>query len=539
MSATTNDYDVVIIGAGHNGLTCAGYLARAGYSVKVVERRHVIGGAAVTEEFHPGFRNSSFSYTVSLLNPKIIRELELNKYGLNITTRDYSAFAISDNDICLHSNSDLAYSNENMRKLCATDPERYHELEKVLNEVADVMRDVVLETPPNIGGGLMDLFRAGKLANRIRKLSPRMQRETIKLFTMSVADYLKEWISGDLLNTAMSYIALVGNMQSAHSQGSAYVLLHHMFGEVNGIKGAWGHAQGGMGAITQSMAKSAQAHGADIEVSAPVKNVLIENGVARGVVLEDGRTIRARVVAANTNPKLLFTKLVDQKELTADFANQINHYRCRSGSFRMNVALSEIPDFTCTRGDADREKFLRGSILIAPSMKYTEEAYNDAEKFGWSKQPIVEMFIPSIYDNSLAPEGKHVASLFCQHFNPELPNGQSWDDVKEQVADLIIDTVTKYAPNFKSSILGRAVNSPLDLERTLGLIGGDIFHGCLHIDQVFAMRPVAGYADYRMPIRNLFLCGSGAHPGGGVSGCPGHNAAREIINDIKKNKIAV
>lgn len=539
MNTTANDYDVVIIGAGHNGLTCAGYLARAGLSVKVVERRDVIGGAAVTEEFHPGFRNSTFSYTVSLLNPKIIRELELAKYGLSITTRDYSAFAISDNNVCLHSNGDQAYSNENMRKLFATDPERFHKLEQVLNEVADVMRDVVLETPPNIGGGLMDLFRAGKLANRIRKLSPRMQRETIKLFTMSVADYLHEWIGGDLLTTAMAYIALVGNMQSAYAQGSAYVLLHHMFGEVNGIKGAWGHAQGGMGAITQAMAKSAEAHGASIEVSAPVKQVIIENGVARGVELEDGRVIRARVVAANTNPKLLFTKLVDQKELTADFANQINHYRCRSGSFRMNVALNEIPDFTCTRGEADREKFLRGSILIAPSLKYTEEAYSDAEEFGWSKNPIVEMFIPSLYDDSLAPEGKHVASLFCQHFNPVLPNGQSWDDVKEQVADLIIDTVTKYAPNFKSSIVGRAVNSPLDLERKLGLIGGDIFHGCLHIDQVFAMRPVAGYADYRMPIRNLFLCGSGAHPGGGVSGCPGHNAAREIIQDFKKKKLAV
>lgn len=537
MTNSNNNYDVIVIGAGHNGLTCAGYLARANLKVKVVERRHVVGGAAVTEEFYPGFRNSSFSYTVSLLNPKIIRELELNKYGLNITTRDYSAFAISDNGVYLHSNGDKEYSDNMMRKLCESDPENYKKMEEVLNEVADVMRDLVLETPPNIGGGLIDLWRAGVIGNRIRKLSPKMQRETIKLFTMSVADYLAQWIKGDLLTTAMSYIALVGNMQSAWAPASAYVLLHHMFGEVNGVKGAWGHAQGGMGAITQAMAKSAQAHGADIETSAPVQQVIVEKGVARGVILEDGREIRARAVVANTNPKLLFTKLVDQSHLSDDFVHQINNYRCVSGSFRMNVALSELPDFECTRGESDREKFLRGSILICPSMKYTEKAYNDAAKFGWSKQPIVEMFIPSVYDNSLAPEGKHVMSLFCQHFNPNLPNGQSWDDVKEQVADLIIDTVTKYVPNFKSSILGRAVNSPLDLERTLGLIGGDIFHGCLHIDQVLAMRPVAGYANYRMPVSNLFLCGSGAHPGGGVSGCPGHNAAREIIQDFRKNKL--
>lgn len=537
MSAAKNDYDVIVIGAGHNGLTCAGYLARANLKVKVVERRHVVGGAAVTEEFHPGFRNSTCSYTVSLLNPKIIRELELNKYGLNITTRDYSAFAVSDNNVYLHSNGDKEYSDNIMRKLCETDPENYKKMEEVLNEVADVMRDLVLETPPNIGGGLLDLWRAGVIGNRIRKLSPKMQRETIKLFTMSVADYLGQWIKGDLLTTAMSYIALVGNMQSAHAPASAYVLLHHMFGEVNGVKGAWGHAQGGMGAITQAMAKSAEAHGADIEVSAAVKNIIIENGVARGVVLEDGREIRARAIAANTNPKLLFQKLVGRQHLDDDFANQIDHYRCVSGSFRMNVALNELPDFACTRGEADREKFLRGSILFAPSMAYTEKAYSDAMKFGWSKEPIVEMFIPSVYDKSLAPEGKHVASMFCQHFNPNLPNGQTWDDVKEQVADLIIDTVNKYVPNFKQSIVGRMVLSPLDLEREFGLIGGDIFHGCLHIDQVLTMRPVAGYANYRMPIKNLFLCGSGAHPGGGVSGCPGHNAARELIKDFKGKKL--
>jgi phytoene dehydrogenase-like protein len=384
----------------------------------------------------------------------------------------------------------------------------------------------------------MDMFRAGKLGLKIAKLSPYLQRQCIKLFTMSIGHYIEEWFEHPALVADLCYIAMVGNMQSIYAPGSAYVLLHHMFGEVNGTKGAWGHAIGGMGAITQAMAKSAQAFGADIEVSAPVKNVIVENGVARGVILEDGREIRSKVVAANTNPKLLFQKLVDRKHLSEDFANQIDHYRCVSGSFRMNVALKEVPRFTALEGKGAPEDFLRGSIAITPTKEYMEQAYEDAKKLGWAQQPIVELFVPSIYDDSLAPKGKHVASMFCQHFNPELPNGQSWDDVKDQVANLLIDTVTKYAPNFRDSIEGYIALSPLDLEREFSLPGGDIFHGCLHLDQVFAMRPVAGYADYRMPIKNLYLCGSGAHPGGGVSGFPGHNAAREIKKDLSRGKIA-
>lgn len=530
-------YDVVIVGAGHNGLTTAGYLSRAGLRVKVVERRHIVGGAAVTEEFYPGFRNSMCSYTISLLNPKIIEDLELNKFGLTITDRASTGLLLGYGDDYIFMGDDHKATLRQIAQQYPKDAERFDEFESTISAIADVLRGVVLETPPNIGGGMMDLFRAGKLANQIRKLSPKMQREAVKMFTMSIADYLAEWFENPILLGDHCYVAMVGNMQSVYAPGSAYVLLHHMFGEVNGVKGAWGHAIGGMGAITQAMAKSAEAFGCEIEVNAPVKEILVENGVARGVILENGSTIRARVVAVNTNPKLLFQKLVKREHLDKDFAHQMDNYRCVSGSFRMNVALSELPKFSCLDEKGDLANFLRGSIIIAPSQQYLEDAYNDAMKIGWSKKPIIEMFVPSLYDDTLAPKGKHVMSLFCQHFNPNLPNGQSWDDVKEEVVNLLIDTVSRYAPNFREAIEGYVALSPLDLEREYSLPGGDIFHGCLHMDQVLAMRPTAGYADYRMPIPNLYLCGSGAHPGGGVSGCPGHNAAREIIKDFKWRRV--
>ncbi len=314
------------------------------------------------------------------------------------------------------------------------------------------------------------------------------------------------------------------------------MLLHHGFGEANGVKGAWGYAVGGMGAITSAMARSAEAHGATIETSAPVAEILIEAGRAADVRLGDGRVIRARAVAANVNPKLLFLDLVPEAALDADFRRRMAGWRCRSGSFRMNVALSELPDFTCLPGKETAEHHCSG-IVIAPSLDYLERAYWDAKTSGWSTQPIVEILLPSTVDEGLAPAGAHVASLFCQHFNPELGPGRSWDDAREQAADLIVATVDAYAPNFRQSILGRQSLSPLDLERDFGLIGGDIFHGALHLDQLFSLRPALGHADYRAPIPALYLCGSGAHPGGGVTGIPGHNAAREMLRDFRKGRL--
>ena len=307
--------------------------------------------------------------------------------------------------------------------------------------------------------------------------------------------------------------------------------MHKYFGEVNGIVGAWGHAIGGMGSISQAMAKSAQDKGVDIQVCTGVSEVIVEQGSAQGVVLDDGKVIRARAVAGNVNPKILYLDLVGRGALDSDFVRALEGYRCRSGTFRMNIALSELPVFDGLKVGEGLE-LITGTVEIAHSLEYLERAYDDAKYGGWAKKPIVSMCMPSLIDDSLAPPGAHVASLFCQHFNPELSGGRSWDDVKETVADQVIDTISQYAPNLENAIIGRSILSPLDLERDYALPGGDIFHGALDLDQIFSLRPVAGYADYRSPVKGLYLCGAGAHPGGGVSGAPGHNAAREIIRDL-------
>jgi phytoene dehydrogenase-like protein len=530
-------YDVVVLGAGHNGLVCAGYLAAAGLRVKVVERRGVVGGAAVTEAFHPGFRNSVCSYVVSLLHPKVIAELELERFGLEILDRPGGSFAPQPDGRYLSLPRDRAAAERSIAAFSKADAQAFGRFETVLEETAQALRQVVLETPPNLGGSWRDLLSALRVGNRLRQLDLGAQRAFADLMTMSIGDYLDEWFECDPLKGIFGFEAMVGNLVSPYAQGSAYVLLHHYFGEVNGIVGAWGHARGGMGAVTQAMARSAEARGVEIEVEAPVAEVIVEGGRARGVVLEDGSAIRARAVAANVTPKVLFLKLVDRAALDPEFVRGIEGWRCRSGSFRMNLALSELPRFAGLSGADDEAALLSGTIDIAPSLGYLERAYDDAKGGGWSRQPIVSMCIPSTLDDSLAPAGAHVMSLFCQHFNPRLSGGRTWDEVGDQVADLIVDTVDGYAPGFKASVLGRQVLTPLDLEREFGLSGGDIFHGALHLDQIYSLRPAAGHADYRMPIPGLYLCGSGAHPGGGVTGAPGHNAAREMARDLKRGGV--
>jgi phytoene dehydrogenase-like protein len=532
-------YDVVIVGAGHNGLTCAGYLARTGLSVKVVERRGVVGGAAVSEEFHPGFRNSVCSYVVSLLNPKIIDDLELSRYGLEIMERDDTSVVPLSPDQALLFSGDHDKDRATVAALSPADVDAWDRVHDDIEACADVLREIALETPANLGGGMIDLLRAGKLANRVRKLTPELQHRLIKLMTMSVADFLSEYLDNSTLKAILAMQSFIGTYTSPYAQGSAYVLLHHFFGIVNGRKGAWGHARGGMGAITQAMARSAEAHGGEIEVDAPVANVLIESGVARGVVLEDGRVIRARAVAANTHPKLLFQRLVGKEHLDTGFAERIDNYRSHSATFRMNVALDELPRFTCLQhlSEEEEQKYLRGIVIFAQDLEYLEQAYIDARVTGRSKQPVMEIYVPSTLDDSLAPPGKHVMSLFCQHFLYDQPGGCYWDDIRETTADEIIEFVDRYAPNFRASVVGRQVLTPLDLEREFGLIGGDIFHGVLAQDQLYSLRPTFGFASYRMPVPNLYLCGSGAHPGGGVTGCPGHNAAREMIRDFRRRRL--
>ncbi|MDJ0611774.1 MAG: NAD(P)/FAD-dependent oxidoreductase [Kiloniellales bacterium] len=542
MASKTNDTDVIVIGAGHNGLTCAGYLARAGHRVKVVERRGVVGGAAVTEEFHPGFRNSVCSYVVSLLDPQVIADLELKTHGLTILDRPSGSFSALPDGRHLLLSRDRAVAEREIGRFSNRDAMAFGRFDDEITEIAEVLRDIVKRPAPNLGGGLRDLATALGLALRLRKLDSKHQAVLAELMTMSVGDYLDRWFESDPVKGVFGFEGIIGNMVSPYHPGTAYVLLHHAFGEVNGRTAAWGHAKGGMGSITQAMARFAEARGVEIEVGAPVAEVLIDNVGDRpsavGVRLEDGRTLRAKAVAANVNPRLLYLRLLDPGLLPEDFRRRMEGWRCRSGSFRMNLALSELPRFAALDGKDDEAK-LTGTIDIAPSLGYLERAYDEAKGGGWASEPVVSMCLPSTLDDTLAPKGCHVMSLFCQHFHPELspgPNGEarSWDDEKEKVADLIVDTVDRVAPNLKASIVGRQVLSPLDLEREFGLVGGDIFHGALHLDQIYSLRPAAGYADYRGPVKNLYLCGSGAHPGGGVSGLPGKLAAEAVRADLRK-----
>ncbi len=527
-------FDAVIIGGGHNGLTCACYLAAGGLSVKVMERRGVVGGAAVTEEFHPGFRNSTASYTVSLLNPKVIRDLRLAEHGLRILERPMSNLLPLPNGDALRVPSDEGEFRREVARFSAGDAERLPDFIGMIGRVADEVRSLVLQTPPSPGGGVTDLWRTLKLGLDLRRLGPAGQRDLHEIFTRSAGTVLDDWFESNPVKALYGFDAVVGNYASPYSEGSAYVLLHHAFGEVNGRRGVWGHAVGGMGSITQAMAAEARRLGVDIETHAAVSRVRIDQGRADGVHLADGREISARSVVANVNPKLLYLDLIEDSALDPEFLGRIRRYRCGSGTLRMNVALSELPRFDCLRGDGLQAGHQSG-IIIGPSLQYMDQAWIDARNYGWSRSPVVEMLIPSTIDDTLAPEGRHVASLFCQHFAPELPAGQTWETNRDAAAQTVIDKVTEYAPNFRESILGKVVLTPADLEQEFGLVGGDIFHGALGLDQLFSARPVLGYGAYRGPVEGLYMCGSGTHPGGGVTGAPGHNAAREILRDFRKS----
>jgi phytoene dehydrogenase-like protein len=526
-----NETDVIIIGAGHNGLTCAAYLAMAGLKVQVVERRKVVGGAAVTAEFHPGFRNSVAAYTVSLLNPQIIADLKLAEHGLRIVERRAQNFLPAPDGRYLLTGE--GRTRASVEKLSARDAVTIDAFSRELEAIADVLRQFVLRAPPNLVGSfgvgaVREAINAMGTAGILRKLSLEQQRSLLDLFTRSAGEMLDERFENDLVKALFGFDAIVGNYASPYAAGSAYVMLHHAFGEVNGKKGVWGHAIGGMGAITQAMASAARSHGVGIKTDAGVREVIVEGRRAAGVVLDNGATIRAKYVVSGVNPKLLYTRLVPADALEKDFRERMTRWRNGSGTFRMNVALEALPSFTALPGTGDH---LTAGIIIAPDLAYMDRAWQDARHHGWSREPVVEVLIPSTLDPSLAPEGRHVASLFCQHVAPELPDGKSWDDHRDEVADLMIATVDRYAPGFAASVLGRQVLSPLDLERQFGLLGGDIFHGALTLNQLFSARPMLGHADYRGPLQGLYHCGSGAHPGGGVTGAPGHNAARAILGD--------
>lgn len=518
----SNPHDVIVIGGGHNGLVCAWYLAKAGRRVLVLERRAVVGGAAVTEEFAPGFRNSTASYTVGLLDPAIIADMRLGAHGLRLVTRPYSNF------LPLEDGRSLLMGGGQSQAAIATfspaDAAALSGYQQRLGVVAAVLRRLADKTPPALGRGPADLLRAAEQALVLMKLPAQAKRDTLDLFTRSARELLDSFFESDAVKAVLGFDSIVGHYASPDTPGSAYVLLHHVFGEVNALAGEWGHAMGGMGAVTQSMARACAAAGVEIRTDAPVARVLASNGRADGVELADGTRLGARAVAANVHPKTLLLDMLDPGLLAPDIRERMARHANGSATLRMNVALSALPRFTARPEPGDH---LQSGIILAPSLDYMDRAYSDARAHGWSRRPIVEMLIPSLVDDGLAPGGAHVASLFAQHFDPNPAGG--WARHREAAAEAVLDTVEHFAPGFRASIVGRLVLSPADLESRFGLVGGDIFHGRMSLDQLWAARPMLGLGGYQMPVKGLWLCGSGAHPGGGVSGRPGRNAARAML----------
>ncbi|MDP9163606.1 MAG: NAD(P)/FAD-dependent oxidoreductase [Pseudomonadota bacterium] len=520
------DHDAVIIGAGHNGLVCATYLAKKGLKVAILEAASVVGGAAVTDEFHPGYRNSAASYTVSLLNPKVIRDLELERHGLKVVLRKIDNFLPGEKGQYLLGGRD-GLTRAELARHHPEDGPAYDRYVAELETVVPLIKKWLLKAPPQAGGGLGGLPSLLSLGRDMIGLDTDEIRILHDYATKSEGDILDRHFKGDLAKALFGFDGVVGNFASPYSAGTAYVLLHHLFGEAAGVPGAWGHAIGGMGAITQAMARAAREAGVDILLNSPVDEVIVEKGRAAGVIAS-GKAWRAPSVVAGVNPRLLFERLVPAGAVSPQAEGHFKRWSCESATFRMNVALNRLPSFAVLPGRGDH---LTAGIIMAPSLDYMDRAYLDARQNGWAQQPIIEMLIPSTLDESLAPKGKHVASLFCQHFRFDLGPGRSWDDEREAAADAIIAAVDRHAPGFAKSVIARQIHSPLDLERRFGLIGGDIFHGKMGLDQLFSARPMIGAADYRMPLAGLYLCGSGAHPGGGVTGAPGHNAAQAVLAD--------
>jgi phytoene dehydrogenase-like protein len=527
--ADTQTYDAIIIGAGHNGLVCGFYLAKAGMRVRILEALDVAGGCAVTQEFHPGFRNSVASYTVSLLQPKIIADMELVERGYRVIERPLSNFLPLPGGDHLLLGGGLERTQAEFARFSAADAAALPAYYDMLEDAAGLLRHLALRTPPNSGGGLSNLLSAAQAARPFLKLSIARQQAVLALFTRSAREILDSWFETEAVKAAFGFDAVVGNFASPDAPGSAYVLLHHVFGEVNGKSGVWGHVVGGMGAITQMMAQAAADAGAQISLNSRVAEIISDGGRqgkgrATGVRLASGEALYADRIITNVGPKL-----------TAKLAGTSSHpdwpvgrYATGSGSFRMNVALSALPSFSAMPGNGDH---LKSGIVIAPSLDYMDRAFQDAKAYGWSKSPVVEMLIPSLADDSLAPPRRHVASPFCQQLSPILPGGRDWDDDEEAAADTIISAVAAQAPGFEKLILARQILSPKGLERRFGLSGGDIFHGRMSLDQLWGARPWLGSADYRLPMDGLYLCGSAAHPGGGVTGAPGHNCAAEILKE--------
>jgi phytoene dehydrogenase-like protein len=522
-------FDAIVIGGGHNGLVTAAYLARAKRKVLVLERRHVLGGAAVTEEIFPGFKYSVCSYVVSLLRPEIIRELDLPRHGLEILPLDGTFTPMPSGDYLWRVN-DHAKTRREIARHSRVDAEAYEEYGKAMVEMGRFVKPILNMTPPDPTSldprGLMDLLFLGR---RFQSLSDQDKYNQVQLMTMSAVDFLDQWFETDVLKATMSASGIIGTFLGVRSPGTAYVLLHHYMGEIDGAFRSWGLSRGGTGAISNAIAAAAVEAGVEIRKETAVSKILVKEATAVGVVLDNGDYFTANVIASSLDPRQTFDRMIGEEHLPADFMDDVRRYKFRGSSGKVNMALDALPDFTCLPGEGPH---LRGAISISPSVEYMERAYDDAKYGRFSRRPYIDMVIPSLTDPSVAPPGKHVVSCFVQYAPYHLKEG-TWDDQKEAFGDTVVNTLAQYAPNIKDLILHRQVVTPLDLEREWGLSEGNIFQGELTLEQLFFLRPAPGWAQYRTPVKNLYMCGSATHPGGGIMGAPGRNAAMRILKETK------
>ncbi len=525
--------DVIIIGAGHNGLVCAAYLARAGRRVLVLERRELVGGCAVTEEIWPGYHVSTASYLTSLLQERVIRDLELERFGYRVDAKDPAFFSAFPDGRYLFMWQDRDRTVQEIAKFSRHDAEVFPAYEDHLERLSQVVESLLLTTPPEFPPqGLGDFVDYLKLAAKMRGLSPKEIVGLVKIFTQSAVEFLDEWFESGEIKVTLATDAVIGANGGPRSAGTAYILLHHVMGSVAGHRGLWGFVRGGMGAVSNAIADSARSRGVEIRTNAGVEHIKIVNGRARGVVLggekDGGEEIEADLVVSNLTPQLTFLHLIESRDLPSDFLASIRKYRSEGTSCKINLALSGLPNFRALPGSEGPQH--RATMHLCPSLEYIERAWDDAKYGHPSQSPLLELTVPTMYDPSLAPAGKHIMGIFIQYAPYTLSEGH-WDELREPFAYRVFDIIEEYAPGFRDLIIEKQVLTPLDLERRFGLTGGNIFHGEMSLDQMFVMRPVAGSARYSTPIRGLYLCGSGTHPGGGVMGAPGYNAAHQILKD--------
>jgi phytoene dehydrogenase-like protein len=522
-------YDAIIIGGGHNGLVAACYLARAKWKVLVLERRYIVGGACVTEEnIFPGYKVSTAAYVNSLFRPEIIRDLRLKDYGYDIVERDPSSFSPFADGRYLMLGPDHEMNVREIAKFSTKDALNFPKYERMLERVASVVEPSLILKPPNlVHPGLSDLLRMAPMGRAMQKLGPAMS-EAVEVLTGPARPILDRWFESEELKATLATDAIIGAFASPSMPGTAYVLFHHVMGETNGKRGVWSYVKGGMGGLTQALAKAAKDLGVEIRTDAEVVRILSKDNAVTGVALSTGDEFRASRVASNVDCRLTFTRFMDPKELPPDFAAAIDRIDYSSASVKINVALAALPNFTACPGITAGPQH-RGTIHLCPDQDFIERAYDDATYGAMSTNPIVECTIPSSVDPSVAPPGHHLMSMFCQYAPYALKEGGWTDARRDGFADRCFNIVEQHAPGFKASVIAKQVLTPVDLEKTFNLTGGNIFQGSMGLNQLFMFRPVPGFAGYRTPVKGLFLCGAAAHPGGGVMGASGWNAAREML----------